>query len=228
MSCGFNKVAYFSHVNAQKKKRCCCARDPLFAPGLHVEIIKNVDPIPVSLVELQRFNYGEIQDMGVTRGAISLPNIAESSENNPAETLRDRWVATIPELGRSGVFDEIRERNIAEGGATFALRFTGQMFFTGEESVHVRTDDGLTYHVNGVKVGLTKDAGGDPISLTTACAEFTGDVAVPRGWNSVEIVWWNKEYAPAREPLVGDMCLALLDDTGAAVDPRRFRHAVQN
>ena len=230
MSCGFNKAAIISHANASKKNRCCCARDqdPLFAPGLRVEIIKNVKPIPETLAKLRRFDYGKIRDMGVTRGAISLPKIAESSQLSADPTNRASWLATIPELGRSGVFDEIRERAIADGGATFALRFTGQMFFAGEESVHVRTDDGLTYHVNGVKVGFTKNADGTPISLTTGCSEFTGEVVVPRGWNSVEIVWWNKEYIGPANPLAGGMCLALLDGDGDAVDPRRFRHAVGN
>lgn len=211
-----NKAAIIANANRSSKGCCCCARDPIFAPGLRVELVRDVKNTPVSMEELQRFMLGPIEDIGVSRGPIGMIDRGlESAANGEDKETRRLWLAAFPGLDRSGAFDDIRTRSEAEGGGTFALRLTGQMFFRSEkDTVNVVTDDGLAFRVNGADVLITTNLGG----------RQDGQVNALAGWNQVEIVWWNRDV----EKRVGGIILALLDGASDAVDPRRFRHAVQN
>lgn len=212
MSCGLNKAAIVSHANASKKNRCCCARGPLFAPGLRVQLIRNVQDAPKTTDELRLFNFGLREDIGASAGPIGLTaRTLETAGVGKDPTNRELWLTTFPGLGTSGAFDAIRTRSEAEGGGTFALRLTGQIFFSSDEdTVHVQTDDGVIFSVNGNEPALG------------ALGPAAGEVNAQPGWNDVEIVWWNTDAAGR----VGGMRLALLDGGAAPIDAARFRHAI--
>lgn len=204
-----------SHANSLRRKRCCCGPQYFFRQGLRVQLIRNVRDIPETTDELRLFDFGFREDIGASVGPIGLTaRTLETAGVNEDLENRERWLAAFPGLRTSGAFDAIRTRSEADGGGTFALRLTGQIFFrSDEDTVHVWTDDGVVFSVNENKPALAR--------LGTLQG---GVVNAQPGWNNVEIVWWNIDAVDR----VGGMGLALLDGDGAPVDPRRFRHAVQN
>jgi len=129
-----NKAAIIANANRSSKGCCCCARDPIFAHGLRVEVIKGWEGSkkPDTQDKLVAFDFakdGTIIDGGVITSAIDFDDQAE-------------WVAAIPELEGS-VYD-------------FALRFTGYIRFaeSGEKLLHVYVDDHLVMSLNGQEFWL--------------------------------------------------------------------------